>query len=147
MWYTLNDFHLDVWWFIICHNLTLGLWLNVKCKGPWNPECVQVWNTFSQTWENARDEAHWLSSALPFWELHLCENCECLEPWLKRKTSVKIGSQDTIKKVLKCWCLKCLHIVHLDLICMSYDQKKGRELNWKFDSQPQILGMQKSNDV
>jgi hypothetical protein len=28
-------------------------------------------------------------------------------------------------KVLKCKCLKCPHIVHLDLICMNYDQKKG----------------------
>jgi hypothetical protein len=25
------------------------------------------------------------------------------------------------------------------MICMSYDQKKGWESNWKFDFQPQIL--------
>jgi len=35
--------------------------------------------------------------------------------------------QDTIKKILKRKCLKCPHIVHLDLICMSYDQKKRWE--------------------
>jgi hypothetical protein len=29
------------------------------------------------------------------------------------------------KKVLKFRCLKCPCIVHLDLICMSYDKKKG----------------------
>jgi hypothetical protein len=28
-------------------------------------------------------------------------------------------------KYLKCRCLKCPCIVYLDLICMSYDQKKG----------------------
>jgi hypothetical protein len=40
------------------------------------------------------------------------------------------------KKVLKRRCLKWPHIVHLYLICMSYDQKKGRESNWEFDSRP-----------
>jgi hypothetical protein len=29
-------------------------------------------------------------------------------------------------------------MVNFDLIYMSYDQKKGHELNWEFDSQPQI---------
>jgi hypothetical protein len=37
----------------------------------------------------------------------------------------QIGPEDTIRKVLKCRCLKCLCIVRLDLIYMSYDQKKG----------------------
>ncbi len=45
----------------------------------------------------------------------------------------QIGPQDIIKKFLKRRCLKCLCIVHLDLICMNYDQKKGQELNWEFD--------------
>ncbi len=58
-----------------------------------------------------------------------------------------MGPQDTIKKILKRRCLKCLHVVHLDLICMSYNQKKGWESNWEFDSQPQILGKQGSNEV
>jgi hypothetical protein len=30
---------------------------------------------------------------------------------------------------------------------MSYDQKKGRESNWEFDSQPQIPLKQGSNDL
>jgi hypothetical protein len=46
-------------------------------------------------------------------------------PGWKGKKNIKLGPHDTIKKVLKCRCLKCPHIVHLDLICMSYDQKKG----------------------
>jgi hypothetical protein len=79
--------------------------------------------------ENARDEALWLPSALPLWELHLCKSYECLEPWLKKHTSAKLGPQDIIKKTLKRRCLKCPRIVHLDLICMSYDQKKWQELN------------------
>jgi len=43
---------------------------------------------------------------------------------------------NTIRKVLKHRWLKCLRIIHLDLICMSYDQKKGQKSNWEFDSQP-----------
>jgi hypothetical protein len=31
---------------------------------------------------NASDEPQWLPSALPFWELHSCGSCECLEPKL-----------------------------------------------------------------
>ncbi len=50
---------------------------------------------------------------------------------------IKLGPQDTIKKVLKHKCLKCPRVVHLDMICMRYDQKKGRESNWEFDLRPQ----------
>jgi hypothetical protein len=75
--------------------------------------------------ENAKVEAQWLLSAFPLWELHSYESCECLKPWLERKTSTKLGPQDTIRKVLKRRCLKCPRIIHLDLICMSYDQKMG----------------------
>jgi hypothetical protein len=89
--------------------------------------------------ESARDEAQWLPSALPLWELHLCESCQCLEPWLEREKCTKLGHQDTIRKVLKRRCFKCPHIVHLYMIFMSYDQKKRQESNWEFDSQPQIL--------
>jgi hypothetical protein len=80
--------------------------------------------------ESARDEAQWLPNALPLWELHLCGSCECSKPWLERQTSIKLGPQGTIRKVLKCRCLKRLWISHLVLICMSYDQKKGWESNW-----------------
>jgi len=48
---------------------------------------------------------------------------------------------------LKSRCLKCLHFVHLKLICMSYDQKKRRESNWKFDSWPQIPWKKGLNEI
>jgi len=38
----------------------------------------------------------------------------------------QIGPHDTIKKVLNCRYLKCLHIVQLDLICMNYDFFKNK---------------------
>jgi len=49
--------------------------------------------------------------------------------------NTKLGPHDTIRKVLKCKCLNCLHIIHLYMIFMSFDQKKGWESNWEFDSQ------------
>ncbi len=49
--------------------------------------------------------------------------------------------------ILKRRCLKCTHIIHLNLICMSYDQKKGRESNSQFDSRPQIPWKKGSNEV
>jgi hypothetical protein len=37
----------------------------------------------------------------------------------------QIGPQDTIGKVLKCRCLKCFCIIHLNLkFCMNYDEKR-----------------------
>jgi hypothetical protein len=52
---------------------------------------------------------------------------------------IKLDPQDTIKNVLKRQCFKRLCIVHLDLICMNYDKKKGQKSNLEFDFQPQIL--------
>ncbi len=58
-----------------------------------------------------------------------------------------MGPHDTIKKVLKHKCLKFPHIVHLNLNCISYEQKKGQESNWEFDFRPQIPWKQGSNKV
>jgi hypothetical protein len=47
----------------------------------------------------------------------------------------QLGPHDTIKNLLKQKCLKFPCIVHLYMICMSYDIKKKRwESNWEFDS-------------
>jgi hypothetical protein len=41
-----------------------------------------------------------------------------------------------IEKLLKCRCLQWARMTHLDIWNTSYGQKKGRESNWQFDSQP-----------
>jgi hypothetical protein len=41
-----------------------------------------------------------------------------------------------IGKLLELTCLKWARITHLDIWNTSYDQKKGRESNWQFNSQP-----------
>ncbi len=37
-------------------------------------------------------------------------------------------------KGFEIYMIKCPHIVHLDLKCMGYDQKKNQEPNSQFDS-------------
>jgi hypothetical protein len=76
--------------------------------------------------ESANNEAQRFPSALPLWELHSCGSCKCLEPWLERKTSTELGPHDTIRKALKFRCFTCPCIVHLNVICMSYDQRSCR---------------------
>jgi len=41
-----------------------------------------------------------------------------------------------IRKILESRCLKWAPMTHLDTSNTSYGQKKGRESNWQFDSQP-----------
>jgi hypothetical protein len=41
-----------------------------------------------------------------------------------------------IPLVLKCRCPKWPRMSHLDICSLSYEQKKGRESNWQFDSRP-----------
>jgi hypothetical protein len=41
-----------------------------------------------------------------------------------------------IWKLLKCKCLKWSRMIHLNISNINYDQKKGRESNWQFDSRP-----------
>jgi hypothetical protein len=48
--------------------------------------------------------------------------------WKGKKTPSWVPMTPFIK------CLECPCIVHLDLICMSYDKKKGWESNWELDS-------------
>jgi hypothetical protein len=61
---------------------------------------------------------------------------EVLEFNSKGKNTSPWGVLGVIGKVLKCRCPKWPRIGHLDICSSSYGQKKGRESNWQFDSQP-----------
>jgi hypothetical protein len=117
-----------------CRNLNIGFVTKWKVQGlMMSKECVRMWNKLSQMGESAKDGPQWLPNALPFCELHLGRGPKCSKSWLKRQTSTKLRPQSTIRKVLKCRCLKCLFIIHLNIRNMSYDQNKGWESNWEFD--------------
>jgi hypothetical protein len=125
--------------------LTLGSWLSLECKSPWGQENLLRCETCSHKWGRVQGMKP-NDSQVPLWELHSCMSCKCLKPWFERKTNIKLGLHDTIKKILKLRCLKCPHIVHLDLIFMSYDQKKRCESNWEFDSWPQTPWKKGTNE-
>ncbi len=65
---------------------------------------------------------------------------ECLEFDNKGQNTSHWGVFHVIGKVLKCRCLKCPRIGHLDICNPSYGQKKSRESNWQFDSRPLKIG-------
>jgi len=48
---------------------------------------------------------------------------------------------------LKCRCPKWPCMSHLDICSLSYEQKKGRESNWQFDSRPLKVGNRPDSDV
>jgi hypothetical protein len=50
-------------------------------------------------------------------------------------------------KFLKFRCPKWPRMCHLDICNPSYEQKKGRELNWQFDSRPLKVGNRPLPDV
>jgi hypothetical protein len=114
-------------------NPNIGFMIKCGMQGPMRPrKCVQGSNTLSQMRESAR-EAQWLSSALPFWELHSCESYECLKPWLERQTSTKLGPQDTIKKILKRRCLKALALFIWTQFAWVMIKRRGGNQIGKFD--------------
>jgi hypothetical protein len=59
---------------------------------------------------------------------------ETWESDFKGQNSMACGVLYIIKKLLKCRCLKWARIAHLDIWNKSYGQKKGRELDYQFDS-------------
>ncbi len=54
---------------------------------------------------------------------------ECLEFDSRGQNTSHWGVLGVVGKVLKCRCLKCPRIGHLDICSPSYGQKKGRESN------------------
>jgi hypothetical protein len=52
-----------------------------------------------------------------------------------------------IEKVLKYKYWKWIHILHLELLVRSHNQKKCKESNWQFDLQPLNPKKQGSNDL
>ncbi len=97
----------------LCHNPTLA-----KCGGE------------AQHLEKKNEELE--SSGTP----------ECLEFDSRTQNTLHWGVLDVIGKVLKRRYRKWPRIGHLDICSPSYGQKKGRELNWQFDSRPLKVGNQ-----
>jgi hypothetical protein len=89
-------------------------------------ECGRVWE-----WTLT------LPNKLPFCELESRWTTEILESDYKSQNPSPWRVFYIIRKILKCKCPKWARMTHLDIDNTSYGQKKGRESNWQFDSQPQ----------
>jgi hypothetical protein len=93
-------------------------------------------NVTTPLWGKCEDETHtpkigtWESSKTP----------ETSEFHCRGQNTSHWGVLYIIEKLLKCRCRKWPRIGHLDIFSTSYGQKKGRELNWQFDSRPLKVG-------
>jgi hypothetical protein len=78
---------------------------------------------------------------LPLWELESRWTfAEFLESNRRGQNSLDWGVPYIIGKILELRCLKWTRMTHLDIWNKSYGQKKGRESNWQFNSQPLKVG-------
>jgi hypothetical protein len=82
------------------------------------------------TWSSVRVKLNTWKSG----DLESSGTLECSELDSKRQNTSHWGVLSVIEKVLKRRYLKWPRIGHLDICSPSYEQKKGRESNWQFDS-------------
>ncbi len=80
-------------------------------------------------------------------DLESSETPECSEFNSKAQNTSHWSVLGVIRKVLKRRYRKWPHIGHSDICSPSYGQKKGRESNWQFDSQPLKVGNRSLLDV
>jgi hypothetical protein len=84
--------------------------------------------------KNVRDWTFTLPSELPCWELKSQMDSRIF------RTRFQGSKPIALKSFLYHWKAIGARIAHLDIWNTSYGQKKGRELNWQFDSQPLKVG-------
>jgi len=87
-------------------------------------------------WTKCEDETHTPKSG----NLESSRTLENLELDFRGQNILHWGVHYTIGKFLKWKCPKWPHMSHLDICNLSYEQKKGRESNWQFDSRPLKVG-------
>jgi hypothetical protein len=84
--------------------------------------------------KNVREWTLTLPSEFSFWELESQWTFKFLEGNYRGQKPLDWIFLYIIGKLLKCRCLKWACMTHLDIWNKSYDQKKGNESNWQFDS-------------
>ncbi len=112
----------------MCRNLSLGLVTKVRACN------VASQEGSPGVKESAREWTFTLTKELPLWELESWWTPECSENDCKGQNPMAWRVFYTIGNILKRKCLKWARITHLEIWNTSYDQKKGRESNWQFDS-------------
>jgi hypothetical protein len=94
-------------------------------------------------WAKCEDETHTPKSV----NLESSETLENSELDCRGQNTSHWGVLYIVGKFLKFRCPKCPRMSHLDICSLSYEQKKGQELNWQFDSWPLKVGNRPNPDV
>jgi hypothetical protein len=103
-------------------------------------ECEKVWGS-------VREWTLTLPRQLPLWEMESRWTPKISKSDFRGLNSMDCAVIYIIGKLLKHRRLKWARIAHLDIWNTSYDQKKGRESNWQFDSRSQKVGKQPLPDI
>ncbi len=115
----------------MCHNLNIGFVTKCEMQGPMRPKiCLGVKHTLRNGGE-CKVWSPMTPKCAPTLGVALVRELQMFGALVVKENKYQLGPQETIRKVLKHRCLKCYHIVHIDLVYMSYDQNKGHESNWK----------------
>jgi len=120
-----------------CHNPSLGSRPRQGLTRLWTKR--EAWGShlmFPKVQKSVREWTLTLPSELPFWELEFQWTPKSSEGDCRGQTPLDWRVFYIIEKLLKRRCLKWALIIHLNIWNTSYDQKKGRESNWQFDSRP-----------
>jgi hypothetical protein len=120
----LNEKWCDCW---TCQTI-----FEVKNESITCPNFFYTLDVATRLWVKCEGESHTPKSG----NLESSRTPENSEDDLKGQISSHWCAPGVIGKVLKCRCPKWPRIGHLDICSSSYGQKKGRELNWQFDSRP-----------
>jgi hypothetical protein len=114
--------------------------LGVKAKALQGCELRGSRGVTSHTLGSVREWTLTLLRQLPLWEMESRWTPETSESDLNGQNSMACAILYIIEKLLKLRCLKWARIVHSNIWNTSYGQKKGRESNCQFNSQPQKVG-------
>jgi len=118
----------------LCHNPNIGFATKCERQAPMRPKmclgvkCILTNVGECKGWNPMTPKSIPTLKVAFMWELWM------FRALVGKGKNTKLGFHDTIRNFLKHICLKFLDIVHLNLIYISYDQKKKWESNWEFDS-------------
>jgi hypothetical protein len=120
---------------------TLGSWLRQRLvKVQPKKEARESRFMFPGVQESVREWTLTLPSELPVWELEFRWTPKSSENDCRGQNPLDWKVPCIIAKILELRYLKWVHMTHLDTWHISYGQKKGRESNCQFDSQPLKVG-------
>jgi hypothetical protein len=121
-----------------CRNPNLGLTTKARaCKGEGQEGSSGVTSHALGSVEECEGMNPTLTNELPLWKLESQWTLKSSKNDCKGQNPLGWDVSYIIGNIFQLRCLKWVCMTHLNASNRSYSQKKGRELNWQFDSWPQ----------